>query len=60
MQRDGVNLINSQMKHWTGYGVEANRFGFNGNFSVHDLSETYMVPLQRMADEANVSSAMCR
>ena len=56
----GARLINSQMKHWTGYGVEANRFGFNGNFSVHDLSETYMVPLQRMAAEANVSSAMCR
>ena len=21
-QKDGVNLINSQMKHWTAYGVE--------------------------------------
>ena len=55
---DGVNLINSQMKHWTGYGVESNRMGFNGNISVHDMSETYMVPLQLML-KANVSSAMC-
>jgi hypothetical protein len=29
--QDGVNLINSQMKHWTAYGVENNRMGFNGN-----------------------------
>ena len=56
--QDGVNLINSQMKHWTAYGVENNRMGFNGNVSVHDMSETYMVPLQIML-EANVSSAMC-
>jgi len=55
---NGVNLINSQMKHWTAYGVEANRFGFNGNISVHDLAETYMEPLHRMLD-ANVSAAMC-
>ena len=52
--QDGVNLINSQMKHWTAYGVENNRMGFNGNVSVHDMSETYMVPLQIML-EANVS-----
>ena len=32
--------------------------GFNGNVSVHDMAETYMVPLQIML-EANVSSAMC-
>lgn len=56
--KDGVNLINSQMKHWTGYGVEHGRMGFNGNISVHDMSETYMVPLQIMLS-ANVSSAMC-
>jgi beta-glucosidase-like glycosyl hydrolase len=55
---DNVNLINSQMKHWTAYGVESNRMGFNGNVSVHDMSETYMVPLQLML-KANVSSAMC-
>ena len=55
---EGVNLINSQMKHWTAYGVESNRMGFNGNISVHDLAETYMEPLHRML-RANVSSAMC-
>lgn len=55
---DGVALTNSQMKHWTAYGVENGRMGFNGNVSVHDMSETYMVPLQIML-EANVSSAMC-
>jgi hypothetical protein len=55
---EGVNLINSQMKHWTAYGVESNRMGFNGNVSVHDMSETYMRPLQLML-AANVSSAMC-
>ena len=54
----GVNLISSQMKHWTGYGVESNRMGFNGIISVHDLAETYMVPLQKML-RANVSGAMC-
>eukprot|EP01044_Picomonas_judraskeda_P022385 COSAG03_NODE_5554_length_1221_cov_1.006239_3_plen_115_part_01 len=56
--KDGVNLINSQMKHWTAYGVEKGRMGFNGNVSVHDMSETYMVPLHIML-QANVSSAMC-
>ena len=56
--KDGVALINSQMKHWTTYGVENGRMGFNGNISVHDMSETYMVPLKIMLD-ANVSSAMC-
>ena len=54
----GVNLINSQMKHWTAYGVESNRMGFNGVISVHDLAETYMEPLHRML-KANVSAAMC-
>ena len=54
----GVHLMNSQMKHWTGYTVEANRMGYNGNFSLHDLAETYMVPMQMMS-RVNVSSAMC-
>ena len=55
---DGINLINSQMKHWAAYGVEHDRDGFNANVSVHDLSETYMAPL-RMMLEANVSAVMC-
>ena len=46
------------MKHWTGYTVEANRFGYNGNFSLHDLAETYMRPMEMMV-KVNVSSAMC-
>lgn len=57
-QADGINLINSQMKHWAAYNVEHGRDGFNANVSVHDLSETYMVPLQMML-QANVSAAMC-
>lgn len=32
--------------------------GFDGKFSVHDLSETYMTPLRLMLS-ANISSAMC-
>ena len=55
----GQNLMSSQMKHWTGYAVEANRFAFNANFSLHDLSETYMTPLKMML-KANVSAAMVR
>lgn len=43
---------------WTAYGVESNRFGFNGNISVHDMAETYLEPLHIML-RANVSAAMC-
>jgi beta-glucosidase len=48
------------MKHWTAYSEESNRMAFNGNVSVHDMSDTYMVPLQIMLT-ANVTglSAMC-
>ena len=38
--------------------MESNRFAFNANFSLLDLAETYMTPLQLML-HANVSSAMC-
>ena len=56
---DGVNLINSQMKHWTGYSVESNRMGFNGNVSVHDMSETYMVPVSNITHFRRCSLLYC-
>eukprot|EP00730_Choanoeca_flexa_P016201 TRINITY_DN7606_c0_g1_i3.p1 TRINITY_DN7606_c0_g1~~TRINITY_DN7606_c0_g1_i3.p1 ORF type:complete len:786 (+),score=190.70 TRINITY_DN7606_c0_g1_i3:3-2360(+) len=48
----------AEMKHYTGYGVENNRFGFRGYISVYDMVDTYMKPL-RLLLPYNVSSYMC-
>eukprot|EP00039_Didymoeca_costata_P015425 m.262431 g.262431 ORF g.262431 m.262431 type:complete len:869 (+) comp16222_c1_seq24:245-2851(+) len=55
---DSIHLISAEMKHWTAYAVESNRFGFNGNISLYDMGATFMVPL-KMALKSNVSAAMC-
>jgi beta-glucosidase-like glycosyl hydrolase len=54
------------MKHWTAYGVESNRMGFDGRgISLHDLSDSYFKPLKMCVltsaedADARVSSAMC-
>ena len=37
--------------------VESNRMAFNGNVSVHDMAETYMVPCPQFARRATILMA---
>lgn len=51
--------VANMMKHWTAYGVEQNRFGFNSNISLHDLVESYFRPTVITAQAAALPSLMC-
>ena len=59
---DGPNnflLTAAEMKHFTAYGVEANRMGFDANISLHDMADSYLVPMKIAVERANISAAMC-
>jgi beta-glucosidase-like glycosyl hydrolase len=63
---DGPNnflLTAAEMKHFAAYGVksnsEANRFAFDANISLHDMADSYLVPMKIAVERANISAAMC-
>jgi beta-D-xylosidase 4 len=60
---DNFLLAAAEMKHFTAYGVEANseanRMGFDANISLHDMADSYLVPMKIAVERANISAAMC-
>ena len=67
MQGEGLGSrfrkVNAEMKHWTAYGVEGNiqkyRMAFDANISLHDLADSYFVPLKTCVTHTNLSAVMC-
>ena len=51
--------VYATIKHYTGYQVETNRFGFDANVSERDLVMTYLLPFQVAAAEGGNVGAMC-
>jgi beta-glucosidase len=51
--------VYATIKHYTGYQVETNRFGFNANVSERDLVMTYLLPFQVAAAEGGNVGVMC-
>ena len=55
--------MNAAFRHWTAYGVEGNiekyRMAFDANISLHDMADSYLVPMKLLVTRANVSAAMC-
>ena len=49
----------AEMKHFAAYGVESNRFAFDANISLHDMADSYLVPMKMAVERANTSAAMC-
>lgn len=47
------------LKHWMGYGVEANRTAFNSKISRFDLVDTYLPQWKVAVEEGRAAGVMC-